>query len=428
MSDVALSPLPPLPPAIGEPLWQVAVTLSRPEIGGVLAGAAAAMLVGTVVHRAYAKRAAVLPYIPSLAEALDGPHDEFTKFFAGVHEMTMCVTDAWNAVQARRSGTATVEAVIRADELDTACRTVRGLAPAIRGRLAAFGDIAGLASRAADGLDAAWTYDSTDNYRTEHYTVSTTDSKGNRKTEHRTRQVYENTDHYFSFDPEPARRAQRAVAELLQVEGSRPLRLPDLQRVRIRVDALAETERMFLRRMVRDTVLEDAEAEVGDADVQRVANQWLLGTDIDARLEALRASVPAVRAGHTARFASILASRTSYHYRTTSRSHSGPAGYRAADALRAELAAVFAPWGAVDRMLDASVAAAAALSEWAADRDREESDTEYVRKAAEAYSIAFPHSSLEIDQLPKHGWTLAAAIGTFVLVGLPVYMALGGTF
>lgn len=423
-----ISPLAPLPPWLGEPLWQAAVFVSRPEVGCVLAGAAAGMVVGTLVHRAYQKRAAVLPYIPSLSEALDGPHDEFTKFFAGVHEMTMCVTDAWNAVQARRSGRASVEAVIRADELATACRTVQGLAPAIEHRLSGFSDVAHAAVRAHDALGAAWTYDYNHNYRTEFYTVTTRDSEGRTRTETRSRQVYENTDHYFSFDPDAARRSKVAVAQLLQASSERALHLPDLARLKVRVAALAETERMFLRRMVRDTVLEDAEADVGDADVERVANQWLLGTDIDQNLQSLLNAIPAVRSDHSSDFATILGSRTSYHYLTTSRTHSGPAGYRAAKRMAGELHAVFTPWYAVRRMLSACVEAADTLSHWADDRENEESDAEYVKKAAEAYEIAFPSSSLEIDQLPKHGWTIAAVLGTAVLVALPVYMMLGGTF
>ena len=51
------------------------------------------------------------------------------------------------------------------------------------------------------------------------------------------------------------------------------LPLPDVRRLQVRLDRVDPAQRMFLKRMVRDTILEDDEAEVDDAMVADAASR-----------------------------------------------------------------------------------------------------------------------------------------------------------
>lgn len=404
----------------------VHLAVSRPEIAAAIAGVLAGAVVATAIHRHFRAKARVLPHIPSLAEAVDGEHDETTRFLSAVHEMCMSITDAWNAVQARVETRASVEGVVRADALLPACRAVREGVDAVRARFADYDLIADLATRSKGSLTGAWTYRNRHNYRTEVYTVTTTGSDGKSRTETRTRQVYENTDHWFDFHRGVAEAAEGEVAALLAERGRRPLPLPNVRRLRVRLERVDPAQRMFLQRMVRDTILEDAEAVVDDAAVADAANQWILGARIDEWLGHVHAGTAQLRAEQAMAFSRMMGSRAHYHYRTTSRSHGGPDGYQAAREVCAVLSTVIEGWGSVHTMLQRCASAADDLATWARDRSEEEDDVDYVKRAIVAYEAAFPDSTLEIDQLPRHGWTVGIAALAAAAVAAGTFFAMGG--
>lgn len=407
-------------------LIQLQHIVSQPEVAAPIAFVVVAGAVGYGIHRHFTARARVLPYIPSLSEAVDGELDETLRFLSAVHEMTMSITDAWNATRARKVGKASVEGVVRADALLPACRGVRDGVAAMRARFADFRVLADLAGKARGSLSDAWTYTNTHNYRTEVYTVTRTDSNGKTRTETRTRQVYENTDHYFTFNISAAQTAQGRIATLLAERARRDLPLPDIKRLRVRLDRVDPAQRMFLDRMVRDTILEDAEAEVTEAQVSQAANQWILGARVDEWLDQVIAGADIVEHSHADQMRSVLASRPSYHYLTTSRSHSGPPGYRAARSLGNSLSRLVEGWGSLQSMLRRCEEVAGDLASWAQDRAEEESDTDYVKAAASAYEAAFPESTLEIDQLPKHGWTIGLSLVAGAFAAAIAYFGMGG--
>ncbi|MEC7947869.1 MAG: hypothetical protein VX265_09900 [Myxococcota bacterium] len=380
------------------------------------------------IHRHFAARARVLPYIPALSEAVDGEHDETTRFLAAVHEMTMAVTDAWNATRARKVGRTSVEAVIRADVLVPACEGVQAGADAVRERFDDFRVLAEVALGAAGALGDAWQYDNRHNYRTEIYTVTTTDADGETQTETRTREVYEDTDHYFTFNMGSAEEAQARIADLLRERAGRQMSLPDVQRLRVRVDRMDEVQRMFVGRMVRDTILEDGKAAVSDGDIAQAANQWILGARVDDWLQAVIAGAERVDATHGNEMTRVLSSEASYHYCTTSRTHDGPPGFQAARSLGTTLSGLAAGWDSMQSMLRLCEDVARDLVSWAEDRSEEESDTDYVKRAAAAYEAAFPESTLEIDQLPRHGWTVGIGLLAGTAAAAILYFGLGGTF
>lgn len=398
----------------------IALSWNAPLVTGA-AGSVGATVSGGVTHLWQARKARVLPALPSHVEATCRPDDESTRFFAAVHDLTMAVTGAWNAVRARRSG-GRVEEVIQRDELRR-CRDaiVRGDA-AIRERLAPQSRRALALSPIVEVVRGTWTYTNRHNYRTETYTVTRT-VNGKTTTETRTRQVYVNTDHWFSFDRNSAERARKLVATWLADSRSVRWHTLGLHQVRVRIDRLSPAEKSFLDRIVRTTVLEDPEAELTDAELEACANQWLLGTNIDANLEAIAASWRSLVKDSERRFAEILASNTNYHFRTTSRTHSGPPGYVANQLLLGTLRSGAEAWSAIDGMLRASVSTAQQLVAWSEDNTRVESDREYADAAVALYKLAFPGSALEIDQLPRWGWTAAIAAITGALSALGAYAA-----
>lgn len=400
--------------------------LADPRTAAIVAFLLVGGSVAYGIHRHFAARARVLPYIPALSESVDGEHDETTRFLVAVHEMTMAVTDAWNATRARRVGRTSVEAVIRADVLVPACQGVQAGADAVRERFVDFRVLAEAAREAAGVLGAAWHYDNRHNYRTEIYTVTTTDADGETQTETRTREVYEDTDHYFTFDVGSAQEAQVRVEDLLADRASRQMSLPDVQRLRVRIDQMDDAQRMFLGRMVRDTILEDGEAEVSDGDIAQAANQWILGARVDDWLKAVLAGAEHVDATHADEMDRVLSSDARYHYCTTSRTHDGPPGFQAARSLGNNLSGLAAGWGSMQSMLRLCEDVAGDLISWAEDRSEEESDTDYVKRAAAAYEAAFPDSTLDIDQLPRHGWTVGIGLLAGTTAAVMLYFGLGG--
>ena len=407
-------------------LRSIPLVLAEPPVGGGVSGVLSGILAASGVHWHYRRRAQVLPHIPALAEAMDGAHDETTRFLAAVHEMTMSVTDAWNAARARKMTREKVEALIRTDALLPACAEVIAESPKVLSRHQGYGELSDRSEQARDAFDAAWTYRSQDNYRTETYIVTRTDSKGRTRTETRTRQVYEDTDHYFTFHRDSAKRAQALLLALLDAEPELELPVPQLSTLRVRLDAVPEAQRMFLRRMVRDTVLEDEEAEVTDQEVEHYANQWLLGADLPRRLRAILGNLRELRSCHKAELATLLSSNGSYHFNTRSRTHSGPPGFRSAQRLEKTADEVVEEWSAVRQMLSTCASVAEDLQAWATDHAEVESDRAYVKRAAEAYELAFPHSELEVDQLARHGVTAGVGVGSALFVGVATYFALGG--
>ncbi|MCB9676086.1 MAG: hypothetical protein H6737_13275 [Alphaproteobacteria bacterium] len=379
------------------------------EVVSGLAGSTSGIGGGLLTHWWQLRKSRVLPTLPSHAEALAREGDEATRFFSAVHELTMTVTEAWNAVRARRSG-GRVEEVVKRDVI-TRCRDdIVGAAAQLRGRLEDYALCAGDVDEPRDVLRGVWTYRNHHNYRTETYTVTTTDSKGKSRTETRTRQVYVNTDHWFDFDRTRAEKAERHIRAFLGDWAKVDFQPLHVHGHEVVIAKLTPAERSFLERLVRNTVLEDPEAEVSEADLHHWANQWLLGTRIDASLRAFEENLASMDAHVGTVFRVMYESDAHYHFRTTYKSHSGPPGFQQHASAVAWLAGISAAWGAVDRMIDTCVASAEKLVAFASDPSVIESDREYAQVAIEAYEAAFPDSAIEVDQLASYGWSVALGV------------------
>jgi hypothetical protein len=400
-------------------LWVQFRTLTwNPELVAGVAGLLIGVAFGGIVHWRQTLRSRVLPMLPSHAEALRGEPDEATRFFAAAHEVTMSVTEAWNAARARSSG-ARVETVIRREVLRRHRDALVRAESALRSRLQGF---AQLADRLPlDVLSAMWSYRSRDNYRTVTYTTTSTDSKGRTRTQIRTRRVYDSTDHWFDFDRSSGRRAQLLTRSWLETRGRTALTALGVRERRVDVARLAPAERSFLERLVRHTVFEDPEAVVSDGDLDRYANQWLLGTRIDADLQAFIDGGAALGPASEAAFEAMPEQDASFHFCTGSRTHPGPRGYPEFTRARDRMQAALAAWSSVRSLLSTCVTNAHQLVAMADDPETVEWDREYAELAIALYEEAFPESALEIDQLTRGRRTIAWSALVALLGGALVY-------
>ena len=231
--------------------------LYQPELIAPILGVAFGLFVSLVLHWQQRRHARVLPFLPSYQDAVTQEHDDSTRFFAAVHDLTMCITESWNVTHSRHRDHGTVERNISRPHLRAACEGVATHGRAMMDNLDDYRSLSSLIVRAHTALSAAWTYRSKDNYRTETYTVRRRDKDGKYRTETRTRRVYEDTDHWFTYTPQPAQEARDILQRLSQVRHQTRLVRPEIRRMRVGLDNLSEADRMFLEKIYLQTIVED---------------------------------------------------------------------------------------------------------------------------------------------------------------------------
>jgi len=408
------------PAQIGRDLVLLAeLAVGSAEVVAAVVAMHAAVLAGVAVHRWQRSHAEVLPTLPSHAEALRHAPDEATRFFAAVHDLTMTVTEAWNAARARHD-TVALEEVLRRDRLATLHEEVEAACSDLLAVLHGYRDCAG--QLPLDLSEGVWRHDTRHNYRTETYTTTTSDGKGGTRTQVKTRQVYDSTDHSFTFRPAAAEELHERLRRWLAAFGRAHLPLLGLHAREVDIGRLAPAERSFLERLVRHTVLEDDEATVSDEALSTWVNQWLLGTRIDRRLATFRGAGEALGSSVEAAFVVIHDSDPVFRERTRSRTHRGPPGFRAHQRLHAQLVRAGDAWGAVERMMGTAVHRGRELVAWASDPGEVEDDHDYMAVAVEIYEAAFPDSELRVDQLPTWGPKLGAGAVAGLVGGLAAYL------
>jgi hypothetical protein len=398
------------------------VVLMRLEVMALTLATLVGFSVSLTIHWLQRRRSKVLPFLPSYQDSADQEHDAATRFFAAVHDLTMCVTEAWNTKHGRRKNAGSVESNISQHQLRQACEGVKTHGQVMMDGLEDYQALSNQMASAEGSLASAWSYTSTDNYRTEYYTETSVDSEGNTTRKTKSRRVYEDTDHWFTFDAAEAQRANRTIEALAPARGAARLVPPNIARMRVRVDNLSQADRMFLEKLYIHTIVEDPKAQPTEEELAACVNQWLLGTRIDSDLQSCEQHMDDALQSSDGAFATIHESRASYHYNTGSRSHSGPLGYQAAARLRGILSEATSSWIRVSAMWETCSSAAEELLEWAQDADEVEPDKDYARTAVDAYEAAFPDSALELDQLTTPGWTTLIGFAIAVVVGLMVLL------
>lgn len=402
-------------------VWSAdAIALATSELGLVTEGSlGAGGLVSSLVYYRERYHSRSLPMLPSHEQALEGEGNPGTRFFAAVHDLAMTVTEAWNMVRSRGKR---IEEVIRREELADVVDRIENGAEELLTFLDPYAESFAQLDVAWRQVRALWTYRSRDNYRTETYTVTTRDSEGRSRVETRTRQVYLNTDHWFTYDESKLSAARESTTAWITAAANTTFPTLDLDQHHVELDNLDPAQRSFLERLVKSTVTR-TEEEIFEVELEELVNQWLLGTRVCRDLEGFvhMADVALSKAGGV--FKTTEGSEAKYRYTTTSRTHHGPPGYSATRSLLATLDAGHAHWLDVLAVVDGARAGAQRLLTFATDPEQVESDLEYAQVAVEVYQLAFPDSTLELDRLPNSWLAAGAGAGTTasVWVGYVVY-------
>lgn len=379
-------------------------------------GVLATLISGWIIHRIQVRNARILPFVPSYSETMVGTHSSSTRFYAAVHDMAMSVTEAWNTMNSRTQNRGSVEEHLNQSQLRQICTNVHEYSGQMRQEFAEYDGLDTEIQRCIVLLVDSWSYDSNDNYRTEAYTVTRTDSKGNPKIETKTRQVYDSTDHYFTFSRGAAQEALQSMESIQRLYEKANLVPPNVAENRVDLAQLDEVERMFLKRLFQQTVKEDTAYEPTDEELTTTANQWLVKTKVDGLLMSFEKYLVDALKVQADAFGEILGSNARYHYNTNSRSHSGPRGYRAAYRLREPLQYAVTRWTDLESLWKTCQDTATSLMEWVSDSDVIEKDKAYAKMAVQTYEKAFPGSSIDIDQLTKPGMAILFAL----LIGIVV--------
>lgn len=397
--------------------------LNQVEVLAPAAGVFVGGIVAAIIHIRQRRHARILPFLPSYSALVEQELTSATRFLSSVHELTMCVTEAWNMRSGRRTNAASVEALLKRAPLQNACAGVMEHGAEMMASFDGFQTLSVEARIAASTLSSVWKYNASHNYRTERYTVTSRDSKGNTRRQTKTRQVYESTDHTFVYDAVDAHRAERLLTELKNTKGKVVLNHPNVGELCIKLDALSQAERMFLERMYVQTVLEDEQATPTAGEMESAINQWLVGAALDGRLASCERHIIEAIEQAPASLEIIRASKSRYHYRTKRKTHSGPEGYQAAKHLQGLLQDAEDDWLTISAMWTTCQNAAQSVLAWAEDPEKVESDKDYAREAVAAYKAAFPLSSIDVDQLTTPRRTTLIALAVAVAVAVVVALA-----
>ena len=117
-------------------------TLLSVEVLSPSSGFLGGLIFGLVLHGIQRRKARILPYLPSYSQAVNAEHDGTTQFYASVHDMTMCVTEAWNTKHGRTKDAGSVETQLHHDQLYRACEGVQTHSATMMDELSDYGGLA----------------------------------------------------------------------------------------------------------------------------------------------------------------------------------------------------------------------------------------------------------------------------------------------
>jgi len=410
-------------------------------LGG--AGVMGAALGGAATHAMQKAEERIFPCLYSGVARLSGTTTE-VDYYAAVNDMVMSFTAAWNARPAKESASAFLKR-LKASELGASARQVQVLGEAFLKCLETHQQLLKCVREAERLNSALWTYRKHDNYRTETYTVTTTDSKGRTRTQTRTRRVYEDTDHWFTFFPQNADPLEVALDQVSFFKAEE-LYSPALSQFKVQ-PARASSNRggpyrsaqaitssrgkLSEEAFVKQTILEDEDADIDADDIRDWLNAWLESARVTAAIQEAHQSLRRLSEKWKMLFRRARAStQRRYHYKTRTRSHSGPDGYGASQELAAcmlgisrSLSGLFGAISDVEmcaRHLERLGSGEAPAGWKSQDKDIARWALDH---AVEAYVAAFPDSPIEMDQRSSTKKTLLG-----VAVGAAVGLALSGAF
>jgi hypothetical protein len=347
-----------------------------------------------------AVRDPVLPFLPSHIEAIGGEPDVTTRFLAAVHDMNMEVIEAWNAGSARRRIAGGVQGAMNSKRLAATCKTVVKEGKRLRKQLAGYEALGDRARETLALVTAVW--------RHERTVLAVRGTKG--EPGHEDPGAVEGADHQFFFDARRCDEAEAAVAGLLEEAAGLELYQPPND-IRVDVTRLEEVERMFLRRLVQDTVLRSPGIPVDDATLESLANEWLVGARLPGQLAQIWDHLEALRGGYTDAFGLMRQSEALTEVRSAAGASEGPEGLRASGQLRRALGGMDLAVGSMMRTVERVQVVARLLTRLARD-DQPVPDEEFLRLADEAQDLVFPDSALDLGRtLSVQAWRRSLGLG-----------------
>ncbi len=388
---------------------------------------------GWLVHRMQAKELEVLPVVYSAVARLQDATPTVS-YYAAVNDMVMSVAESWNSVAKKRAFQQFDDelkknrgAFFSSESIDHDTR--------YREILRSYGEILEGTRQSNQALGKAWSYRSQDHYRTEWDTETYTDSQGNTQTRTVSRQVYDDSEHWFDFDQNAAIASERLLTEATMIHDSSlfdpklesyrvlpavPLRGHGASPYREGKDNSAEVNRE--RDLYKKTVIRDESEEIVEAQLVHTLNQWLLTAHGEHSIPQARSAYAALRRGFTDSFESIHGADANYYYRTTSTSHSGPREYQTAQSLAAQMSQVTEPLESLFAAMRSAMECAKAVtqclaSEDGSKRDNRERAKRLLDAAIDAYRATFPTSTIDIDLRPRTWLTVVSGFAAASFAG-----------
>lgn len=421
------------PQTIGEALEQLEHLLdsawqfmASPEGISVGAGLGVAALAGMLTNYFQQREANVFPVLFASKRELER-ENEGTDFYAAVNDLTMGVTELWNRSREQKNYRSFVQDMRNASShsLVRLVSDVQRSGATLLASLHQYSSLEGDAGETSEAFDASWDYYYNDVYRTETYLDTETDSKGNTRTVMKTRQVYDHTDHEWTFQRGNAENAQRMLESLL--ERFRPEGLYDPELASLRVD-----QNFSDKEAIKKTILEDDEKDVTDEEAKGYANQWLEHARLSPLPQHVKGTLAELARTSPDAFETISASQDNYHETTYSQGPTtGPDGYEASRRLEGTCGNIADEISGVLSSINTSIGCANSLKEildstynYQAKLNPKRMAHKALDYAVESYLAAFPDSGIDVDQRVQAGVTMGLALIAGLAAGVGTYFLL----
>ncbi len=285
------------------------------------------------------------------AAAQEKEVDSFTLYHAGLNDTIMKVLETWNhsfafsksAGEAYENFATRLHNRMSSHEYTYGFKTITPRhnladfletvpldAQAALKELAPFSQVANGIRGVNGNFARSWDEKHDDNYHSEMRTrqVSHTDSKGNTtySTETYWVDVYDDTDHYFTYHKKAGEAASQSLDALVA-------QFKDLSiNINMMMAAKVGEEN-------RDAIMESREKEkdieeMTEADIVRIANTWRFGSNLHRNRGTFRDPLATMKKD-APKWRAAKATAKTVHYNTTSRSHSGPREFQLAESALA---------------------------------------------------------------------------------------------
>ena len=252
-----------------------------------------------------------------------------TEYLGKVNDTTMKIFECWNKANAR-VGSGTLEEKF-AQELanklskstDNYHYSLRDLleqipekASSTLNELKPFMEVMQRMNVVNSELERAWDDRHRDEYHTEVYWTTETDSKGNAHSEMHTRQVYDYTDHDYYFDKITGKSASDGLKSTIALHPE--LKLNEKLRTASRTNPAGEKAAKESR------INEHSDEPFGKVELLEISGLWCHGSTLNLNLSTIYNSWNGLKNQSGQLEKSVNSAQAHYHFRTYSHSDSGP--------------------------------------------------------------------------------------------------------